>query len=274
VVDRAGDSVAALGSALPHNRHPDVGAFAVAPALAVGADGPVAERTPAGCFLAGWHEGIIERMSETVTELTPCLCGCGALVKGQWKRGHASRGVGGYRPDVHDPPRLPDPGEDYDLGEIYPEGDWQPGLDEPEPGEAGPPPELPPDEPAAPIPRGGKPRRGRQQAKPQRVTAAIRGDIEAKLGLMLTIPGNVWAIRDPVCGGTFMQSEPRIRAATLELVLQSPDLIQFFIGAGGGFMLWLNLLTACQPVLVTIWAHHVAHSIEAAPAEPERQYAA
>jgi len=124
--------------------------------------------------------------------------------------------------------------------------------------------EIAPDPPprhVTPGPQRGRPRAGHGSGK-IRVTATVRRDIEAKLGLMLMVPGRIWASRDPLCGGAFIESEPEIRAAAVELICQSADLVAFFEGAGGGFMLWLNLMVACQPVLMTVWAHHIAHSLE------------
>jgi hypothetical protein len=212
--------------------------------------------------------------------MTPCKCGCGELTGGEWKRGHWARGEGGYDPAEHGPGEqlLPGPGEDTDLGVIdfgddedAGPGPARPGTTPapPPPGPSpGPPPQRGGDDgeiPADPAPgpvndrtrRGGGGRPG-----PVRVTANVRKDVEAKLGLMLEIPGRVWAARDPYCGGAFVQSIPEIRPAAAELVCQSPDLVAWFTGTGGGFMLWLNLLTALQPVLYTMWAHHIAHAIE------------
>ena len=201
------------------------------------------------------------------------------MVRGTWKRGHAGRGVGGYDPGLHGGLAallLPSPDSDP---EDWPDDEWDipeagpvPVPEPPGPPEPGPE-EIPLAPPPAPIPKGKQ--RGKAKTPP-RLTAAVRADIEAKFGLMLTIPGTVWRARDPICGGAFMESEPNIRAAGLDLILQSPDLVSWFTGVGGGFMLYLNLLTAIQPVLVVIWAHHIAHSIEVPEGEqaPARQYAA
>jgi hypothetical protein len=80
---------------------------------------------------------------------------------------------------------------------------------------------------------------------------------------MLELPGRVWEARDPLCGAVFVQQLPSTRSALVDLICQSPDLVAWFTGVGGGFMLYLNLLAALQPVAVTVWAHHIAHSIEA-----------
>lgn len=203
----------------------------------------------------------------------------------QWKRGHAARGVGGYN-RAEDPGQvLPSPGfdddpgadEDVDLGDIYPADI----PDEPIPADRGRAPFFPDlseviaDPRPAPVGKSGGAGRARGRAT-AKVAKATRDDIEGKLGLMLEIPGRIWEARDPLCGGAFVAQAPAIRAAALELVLLSPDLVAWFTGVGGGFMLWLNLLMACQPVAVMVWAHHIAHSVElpegAAPGT--RQYAA
>lgn len=226
--------------------------------------------------------------------MSPCACGCGELTSGTWKRGHWARGEGGYDPAEHGPTAtlLPGPGDEIDLGDIDvgdldeidgpspAETEWLerhggqaaraaansrvidgPGVASPRP-PVDEPGELPADPAPGPVsePRGAG--RGGKRPAAVRVTAATRKDIEGKLGLMLEIPGRVWQARDPYCGGAFVTSIPDIRPAMLELVCQSPDLVAWFTGVGGGFMLWLNLLTACQPVLYTVWAHHVAHAIE------------
>jgi hypothetical protein len=201
------------------------------------------------------------------------------MVRGTWARGHASRG----RAEI---PLLPSPDQpfsddDYDLGELEPEPDPASGSEltpgpAPDAGDGrgeAPAAEPAPDPRPGPVGKTGA-RRGRP---PGRITKAIRDDIEGKLGIMLEIPGRIWQARDPLCGGAFVAQAPAIREAAVDLILMSPDLIEWFTGVGGGFMLWLNLFVACQPVAVTIWAHHVAHTIELPEGDQApgaRQYAA
>lgn len=124
----------------------------------------------------------------------------------------------------------------------------------------------------------GKAAPGRGAARPGRVTAAVRGDITAKISFALEIPGRVWQARDPACGGTFIEQRPAIADALTDIVCQSPDLIAWFAGSGGQFMLWLNLAAACWPVATVVMAHHVYHTLEEAPADAQQpdygQYAA
>ena len=142
---------------------------------------------------------------------------------------------------------------------------------EPEPGE---------DEPPAHARRewGRTTRTRPQKGKLPRVTQAIRGDIDAKISFALEIPGRVWQARDPVCGGVFVEQRAEMAGALTEIVCQSPDLVAWFAGGGGQFMLWLNVMAAAWPVVTVVMAHHVYHSVEAAPeagpAPDYRQYAA
>lgn len=194
-----------------------------------------------------------------------CLCGCGTPVNNKWAKGHAARGEGGYRPEPFPPPDDPfwemDAGSE-DFGEINP--------DDPDPE---PEPELPPVREPGPVLPDPEPLHGKRDwrrqsgpkaapKKPTRVTAGIRNDIDAKISFALEIPGRVWQARDPLCGGTFVQQRPEISAALTEIVCQSPDLIAWFAGGGGQFMLWLNLAAACWPVATVAMAHHVYHSVE------------
>jgi hypothetical protein len=164
---------------------------------------------------------------------------------------------------------------DLDPGEPDTEGfgDWPPGWPEGQaeygPRHAGPPAE---DEPAAEVPLGPDPQPGplrdtRPRGAHHKITATIRKDIDAKVGIMLEIPGRIWEARDPLCGAVFVQQLPATRGALTDLICQSPDMVAWFTGVGGGFMLYLNLLAALQPVAVTVYAHHISHAIET-PAQP------
>jgi hypothetical protein len=209
-----------------------------------------------------------------------CECGCGTPTGGQWARGHHTRGVGGFNPARHltPLPDIPDPASDDagDVGDLDPAepdtdgfGDWPPGWDDgradygPRGKHAGPAADEPADEqPLGPDPQPGPLRDTRPRGTHHKITAGIRKDIDAKVGIMLELPGRVWEARDPLCGAVFVQQLPSTRSALVDLICQSPDLVAWFTGVGGGFMLYLNLLAALQPVAVTVWAHHIAHSIE------------
>jgi hypothetical protein len=216
------------------------------------------------------------------------------MVRGTWKRGHAGRGVGGY-----DPARdgglaavlLPSPDSDPDDWAVllpspdsdpddWPEGAWDVPEAEPIPWPDGAPEPLPeagPEDiplapPPAPIPKS----RGKGKAPPKLTGAALRRDIHAKIRVVAVPAARVYQIRDPVCGGVAVQIEPGVSDSLADIVMDSPDLIAWFTGPAGGFMKYFDLLSKLAPLAGTVWAHHIAHSIEAPEGEqaPARQYAA
>lgn len=160
------------------------------------------------------------------------------------------------------------------------DGDWEDiGLAGPE-SDPGPSPgprryEAVPDEPQAPTADSGPAHAGKEWRKqagardaprggrnaPRKVSVTVRSDISSKISLVLEVPGRVWQARDPVCGGAFIEQRPAISDALTEIVCGSPDLVAWFTGSGGQFMLWFNLVMACWPVAMTVTAHHVYHTI-------------
>jgi hypothetical protein len=104
-----------------------------------------------------------------------------------------------------------------------------------------------------------------------RVTVSIRADISAKISMPLEIGGQIWAARDPLCGGRFLDQRPAIADAFTDIVCDSADLVAFFTGPGGAFMKYLNLGAALWPVAEMVAAHHVYHTtgVEAAESHTE-----
>jgi len=213
-------------------------------------------------------------------EREACLCGCGELAAPgrQWKRGHASRGEGGYAGAAMEP--LPGPGafaEDagiIDVDANDPGGSASGAL--PSPGGPGPAAEHPrspaaglppaaPDEPPAHATRRWHDKHGGKssKARPPKITGAVRSDIDAKISLFLEVPARVWQARDPLCGGVFVAQRAEISASLTAIVCQSSDLVAWFTGTGGNFMLALDLMAALWPVATCAMAHHVYHSIDA-----------
>jgi len=162
-----------------------------------------------------------------------------------------------------------------DAGDAEPEDDpGEPDLDVPEwllrgeqPPQTADDEELPPDKAPGHL-RSAK--AGRNAGKPRtrvRVTATVRKDVQAKIGFVLYPAGQVWSVRDPFCGGTFLQQVPDISEAMADLVCDSPDLLAWFTGPAGGFMKYFKLIMAVQPVAMAVWAHHIAHGPQ--PAYPQ-----
>lgn len=183
-----------------------------------------------------------------------CACGCGTVLRSpgaKWARGHYLRGEGTYAP-------LPDPGEVPDLEAMFPDEAGQtygPFPEHPGPGfgdedQAG---ELAPD----PAPADLRNERPGTRTQAGTVKAAVRRDIEAKLRFALGLPGEIWRIRDPLCGGTFVEQTPQMAAAWAEFIIDSPDLLDWFTGPGGGFMKAIKIGTATWPVAEAVVRHHV-----------------
>jgi hypothetical protein len=206
-----------------------------------------------------------------------CLCGCGQPVAAgrEWKRGHAARGRDGFTgaaPAVP-PPHAPAWDAGADIIDI--DGPSRASRDDaasPAGSPTTPAGDLPPaapDEPPLHATREWRDRRAagktRAAARPPRITAAVRGDIDAKISFALEIPGRLWQARDPVCGSVFVEQRPEISAALTDIICQSADLVAWFTGPGGNFMMVLNLMAACWPVVTMAMAHHVYHSIEDTP---------
>ncbi len=171
----------------------------------------------------------------------------------------------------------PDDDEWEDLGEMAPDPGPEPGMPADGPESDGEPRTGPRKYRA--VPEGPQPlsddpgpahatrdfrrrARGGQKSKPGRVTVSVRADIGAKIEFALTVPGTIWAARDPLCGGTFVQQTPGISTALTDIVCESPDLVAFFSGPGGAFMRYLQLVIELQPVFMMAMAHHVYHTIE------------
>jgi hypothetical protein len=203
--------------------------------------------------------GIISLMTQD--ELHPCKCGCGSLTSSVWARGHHRRGADTRIPD----PDAPDAAFDDDGQGI--EDSF--GADPPELGDSvgvDPLPEPGPDPKPAHAGKGWSSSRKGAKPKPGRVTAALRADIVAKIGFVLEMPARLWAMRDPICGGTFVQAVPDTAAALADFVCESPEMMEWFTaGAVSGFMKWFKLMMALGPVGQVAVAHHVYHSIELAP---------
>lgn len=202
--------------------------------------------------------------SQATSSPNTCACGCGTPIgpDSRWARGHFRRGEGTHRPipGPGEPSELGGLGDDFPadlLGEDY--GPPGPGWDGAElDGPGGTPEDFAPDPPPARL-RPDTPGAGRGPAAPVKVTAALRRDIEAKISLPLEIGARAWQTRDPVCGGRAVEQRPAVAHALTNIVCQSPDLIDFFTGPAGGFMVYLELGAALWPVAEVVIAHILSH---------------
>ena len=116
-----------------------------------------------------------------------------------------------------------------------------------------------------PIPEQKKSRRERRQERsdpsprgPGRPSNAsvkkeVRDEIEAFIALM-NVPV---ALRDPVCGGAVMQQREAIADALAEIAMRNPAVLKF-LRSGGDIMVYMKLVTALSPVVMTVYQHHFA----------------
>jgi hypothetical protein len=92
------------------------------------------------------------------------------------------------------------------------------------------------------------------------VTKQVAEDIQGKLAFLMSMPTAMLMPLDPVCFPIMQDNIPRITAALVPLICQSPDMVKFFTKSGG-FIMWLNLGVALWPVIQVIIAHHLTKSI-------------
>ena len=252
-MDGPGHCSAAPRSLLAHDSNVQIRALAVPALLAVRADRPVSDRAAAGRFLLLWHTGILGPMTSQAVETHTCACGCGTPITpgAKWARGHFHRGEGTWEP-VPGPEDAPDlaammPDE---LGPVYGSTSVHDRRGDEDQAD-----ELAPDPEPADL-RGERPRAAGRTGPPK-VTAALRRDIEAKVSLPLEIAAQAWKSRDPICGGRAVEQRPATAHALTSIILQSADLIDFFTGPAGGFMVYLELGAALWPILELVLAHHI-----------------
>jgi hypothetical protein len=119
--------------------------------------------------------------------------------------------------------------------------------------------------------RGIKGFRLNKPAQKVKVTPAQKRDIQAKIALLLMAPAGMAKRRDPYCGGVVVEQLPDISAALADIACDSPEVVQYFTTTGSGFMKWMNLVLALQPVGEMYWAHHVTGAVGREQLPPEEE---
>lgn len=189
-----------------------------------------------------------------------CHCGCGEFLpigsKREYKRGHRQRVTENY--------------EDK-LAEALPEGEgsefWgdSPTLED-----------IAAITPDDPLPFDLKNTKG--NAPDIKITKRVRDDVEGKIAFMISVTGSMAAMIDPVCGGAFLANGDAVAGKLTPIICKSPEAVQWF-RKSSNFMLYLDLLVACWPIMTAIFAHHMAkdrHVITDAtmPPMPDNAYSA
>jgi hypothetical protein len=94
------------------------------------------------------------------------------------------------------------------------------------------------------------------------VTPGMRNDIAGKLGLFAAIIGMPFEAIDPYCGGIFAANVDGMINAYLPIITRSPGAVKFFMSKTGGWLDWIKALEATWPVVVAIYSHHLARTVQ------------
>lgn len=95
-----------------------------------------------------------------------------------------------------------------------------------------------------------------------RVTVAQRKAVHDALEMMIVLPAGIAELRDPYCGAALSSQADAIVERLTPIVCRNAGMLAWFTESAG-YLDWLGLATAIWPVITTVWAHHVTHSIGA-----------
>lgn len=93
------------------------------------------------------------------------------------------------------------------------------------------------------------------------VTPKIRNEIAGNLGVWAAVIGIPFEAIDPYCGKIFAQNIDGMINSYLPLITRSPGAVKFFTARSGGWLDWVRALEATWPVIVAIYAHHLARTV-------------
>lgn len=100
----------------------------------------------------------------------------------------------------------------------------------------------------------------RSSQPPNRVTVAQRKAVHDALEMMIVLPAGIAELRDPYCGAALSAQADAIVERLTPIVCRNATMLAWFTESAG-YLDWLGLATAIWPVVTTVWAHHVTHSI-------------
>lgn len=104
-----------------------------------------------------------------------------------------------------------------------------------------------------------------------RVTARIKKEMQESIEAYLAMAAGIWGARDPICGGTLVQASPDIAEKLVPILARNQMFVRYF-RSSSSFKEGMDLFIVLYPVLQTILAHHVFHTVELARnGEPVQQ---
>jgi hypothetical protein len=92
-------------------------------------------------------------------------------------------------------------------------------------------------------------------------TVAQKKQVRDALLLLMTPATGFWAMRDQHCGGAAFEQREAIVDAMVPIICRNANMLRWFTAADAPWLDYLALLTALQPVGMSVWQHHVKHTI-------------
>ncbi len=105
------------------------------------------------------------------------------------------------------------------------------------------------------------PRKLRQATTSGNVTPALRKRIAAEIEAYIQFTAIPIVMRDETCGTVLHEQAAPIADAITTILARYPDLAHKFL-ATGVLGDWIKLAVVLQPVLKTVWEHHVSRKPE------------
>lgn len=116
------------------------------------------------------------------------------------------------------------------------------------------PPEYAADPEPAKAPKTGK---SAPRERRPKIAEAVRKDIRGKTALGLSMLAAALASRDEECGPVAIEIVPDTADALADIFCDSPEVVAFFTTTGGGYMRWIKLAAAVQPLATVAVRHHL-----------------
>lgn len=133
------------------------------------------------------------------------------------------------------------------------------------------------DDPDGPDPKPKRPEDNKHEPKHKvpapRVPPHQRKEVREKLSAMLEFFALGLELRDPVCGEALEDNRELICDRMVTIICKRPKWLNFFM-SGDDYTDWLMLATALQPVIVTMYQHHVSKDRTPEQQEDQVTYAA
>lgn len=119
-----------------------------------------------------------------------------------------------------------------------------------------------------PKPARRKSKMSAAASAPGKVTIGQKKQVRDALLLLMTPAAGFWSMRDPHCGGTAFAQREAIVDAMVPIICRNANMLRWFTASNAPWLDYLALLTALQPVGVSVWQHHVKKTLDDAGGGP------